>query len=329
MATFIKQIEIGNFKSIRNAKIDGCKRINLFIGRPNVGKSNILEALSLFSAPYLAFSPSRNLNDLVRVESPGELFYSGYFESPAYINTNIGSAALTLDRIEGLELNLSFEEKAEPEKFYFEEDLRLKNRDERGPIDSPIKKYTFTTRFENNNLNYYSLLPPFGQNLYRTIETHEELRKDVRGLFKEYQLELTFDRASRTLKVLKHNKDSVFLIPYNSIADTLQRVIFYKAAIASNENSVLLFEEPEAHSFPPYITQVTQEMIYHKTNQYFVATHSPFILNDLLENAKDELAVYLIDYKQQETKVKRLSGQSMHEIYQSGVDLFTNWETFA
>jgi AAA15 family ATPase/GTPase len=329
MAALIKQIEIGNFKSIRNAKIHSCKRINLFIGRPNVGKSNILEALSLFSVPYLAFYKSKNLKDFVRGESAGELFYSGDFESPAYVETNIALASLMLDRVDGLDLKLFFEDKSILEHFYFSDNLQLVNRRKRALINSPVKKYTFNTRFEDSDLSNYALLPPFGGNLYRAIETHEELRKEVEGIFKEYQLELVFDRASRTLKVLKHNKDSVFLIPYNSIADTLQRIIFYKAAIASNDNSVLLFEEPEAHSFPPYITQVTQEMIYHKTNQYFVATHSPFILNDLMENARDELAVYLIDYKQQETKVKRLSDQSMHEIYQSGVDLFTNWETFA
>ncbi|MDQ6755365.1 MAG: AAA family ATPase, partial [Bacteroidota bacterium] len=45
----INNIEIKNFKSIRHQKIEGCKRINVFIGYPNVGKSNILEAISFFS----------------------------------------------------------------------------------------------------------------------------------------------------------------------------------------------------------------------------------------------------------------------------------------
>ena len=77
---------------------------------------------------------------------------------------------------------------------------------------------------------------------------------------------------------MQPEKKGIFLIPYNSMADTLQRVIFFKAAIASNHDAVLLFEEPEAHSFPPYITHITQEMMYRKDNQYFIATHSPFIL---------------------------------------------------
>jgi AAA15 family ATPase/GTPase len=49
----IQNLYIENFKSIRSLELSNFKRINLFIGRPNVGKSNIIEALSLFSVPYL------------------------------------------------------------------------------------------------------------------------------------------------------------------------------------------------------------------------------------------------------------------------------------
>ncbi len=44
----INKLEIKNFKSIKHLELD-CKRVNIFIGKPNVGKSNILEALGIFS----------------------------------------------------------------------------------------------------------------------------------------------------------------------------------------------------------------------------------------------------------------------------------------
>jgi len=53
MSNFLRHIHIENFKSVKRIEIDNFSRINLFIGRPNVGKSNIIEALSLFSIPYL------------------------------------------------------------------------------------------------------------------------------------------------------------------------------------------------------------------------------------------------------------------------------------
>ncbi len=44
----IEKLSIKNFKSIKDLAID-CRRVNLFIGEPNTGKSNILEALGLLS----------------------------------------------------------------------------------------------------------------------------------------------------------------------------------------------------------------------------------------------------------------------------------------
>ncbi len=44
----IETLEISNFKSVKHLKLP-CKRFNVFIGEPNTGKSNILEALGLLS----------------------------------------------------------------------------------------------------------------------------------------------------------------------------------------------------------------------------------------------------------------------------------------
>lgn len=41
-----------------------------------------------------------------------------------------------------------------------------------------------------------------------------------------------------------------------------------------------------------------------------------------------ELAIYLVDYKNGETIVKRASDKEVDEMYEYGVDLFFNTETF-
>jgi hypothetical protein len=76
------------------------------------------------------------------------------------------------------------------------------------------------------------------------------------------------------------------------------------------------------------MSRFTQEMISKKNNQYFIATHSPFILNDLLENSRNELSVYIVDLKNKQTEVKQLNEKELHEVYQYGVDLFTNNESY-
>src|ERR1700721_4354734 len=108
MANFIEHIHIENFKSIRNCELSGCKRINLFIGRPNVGKSNILEALSLFSIPYLRENSSRKFSQLIRVENERELFYNGNTDSYAQVKTNIGNCGLGYNPKDGLSAIIDF-----------------------------------------------------------------------------------------------------------------------------------------------------------------------------------------------------------------------------
>ena len=80
----IENIEIKNFKSIKHAEIKDCRRVNVFIGYPNVGKSNILEALSLFSVNKLGI----NLNDFVRIEKLTTFFFDGHIEKNAEISVS-------------------------------------------------------------------------------------------------------------------------------------------------------------------------------------------------------------------------------------------------
>lgn len=328
MPDFIEHLHITNFKSISSCEITDCKRINLFIGRPNVGKSNILEALSLFSIPFLRENPSKKLSNLIRVENEAELFYNGDYhnQKQAFIESSKGFCKLSYHPKLGLDLFINFPNAS----CIYTIDANFNVKAPKYPIvDSPIKRYTFNPGVTYKKAHAKYLIPPFGYNLFSILESYEDLKREVRMLFKEYDLDIAFDKSSQTIKVIQSTaKDDIFLIPYNSIADTLQRIIFYKSAIASNSNSVLLFEEPEAHSFPPYMAHLTQEMIGKKDDQFFVATHSPFILNDLLENGREELAVFMVRYENHETKVRRLSDEELHAVFQNGVDLFTNSESF-
>ena len=76
-----------------------------------------------------------------------------------------------------------------------------------------------------------------------------KLKEELRTIFNDYGLKYVFDTNSQEIKVMKEKKPGeIFLIPFHSIADTLQRMIFYKAAIESNSESALVFEEPEGNA---------------------------------------------------------------------------------
>lgn len=325
MANFIENITIRNFKSIRNCELKGCSRINLFIGRPNVGKSNILEALSVFSLPFLRENVSKKITNFIRLENETELFYNGNYENPIHIETNNASCKIQYYHNEALTIELHTPQG----NGEYQIDSKLNFRFGRNePFIPFVRKYHFVSHanFKKGHSRY--LIPPFGYNLLGVIERNEKLKNEIADMFKEYGLSLVFDKSSQSLKIMQSEKKDIFLIPYNSMADTLQRVIFYKAAIVSNHDAVLLFEEPKAHSFPPYITHVTQEMLYRKDNQYFIATHSPFILNDLLENSREEISVFNTNYSRHQTEVRKLTEKELTDIFQNGVDLFTNNESY-
>jgi AAA15 family ATPase/GTPase len=337
MEHFFKNIQITNFKSIKQLDLNECSRINLFIGRPNVGKSNILEALGIFTLPQILINGNKNVSQLVRIENQSELFYNGNTNESVSIDTNVLDAKISYEPydttkqniIENTGLNFHFSNKTDHLATYtIDGNLQIIEHDIKS-VSNLVKKYTFIPKVLFRQANAQFLIPPYGINLLNSIEVNEKLKADFNQLFKEYDLKLVFDKASQSLKVMKQLKgDNIYLIPYNSVADTLQRIIFYKTAIASNQNSVLLFEEPEAHSFPPYISHITQEIIHSTTNQFFITTHSPFIVSDFLENSRAELSVFAVNYVDGQTVVKKLSAQELDDIYQYGVDIFTNLESF-
>jgi AAA15 family ATPase/GTPase len=316
--TFFTDITIENFKSLRSVQLTNCKRINVFIGKPNVGKSNILEALSLFSIP-ISSNSSEMLNRIkkfVRLDDTTELFFDGEENVEITLTSNLDNIGITNSFLKG---------------FSFQ-----RSEEAHGSMNH-VKKYSFKShgiQLQTYNYDGDSLMSPFGENLLNIIQTHPKLNKACRELFKEYNLQLLFDKRNKSMMITKPSRSvgdempAIFTMPYGSVADTLQRIIFYKSAILSNKDAVLLFEEPEAHSFPPYIREITQDMLAAKSNQFFITTHSPFVLNDFLENGRDELAVYVVDWNNGETLVKRLTEDQLHDIYQFGVDLFTNIETF-
>lgn len=354
---FIENIEIKNFKSIRHQKIEGCRRINVFIGYPNVGKSNILEALSLFSID----KPDADFCSFVRAEELTTLFFDGNINEPLEIRINNKNRFFTAipetNKIhffwQLLKPNNSFEKMTSgiSQSVYdilnfikVEGDNKIRHWDSiftRSPRSSDfykelgneylanIKKYTFQKDITYSSSRYDSLSVPNGENIFDIIYTHPDIREQVAGLFEIYNLKLLYNSTEKKFSILKSlSKDVIFSIPYRLVADTLQHLIFYKVAIAGNNDSILLFEEPEAHIFPPYIRKFTSDVIFDKSNQFFLATQSPYVLDAFLEDAADDVSIYLVFYENGETKLKLMSQKDLDEVRNYGVDLFFNLESY-
>lgn len=319
------KIEIKNFKSVKHVILDNCKRINLLIGRPNVGKSNILEALSSYSLPYARYTNNKSIQQFIRCENESELFYNGDMTKDIEIKTDTDKFVFKSNQTSFVSrLNGLLNDKSVVELM----GLKIRQTGTEMP-NKDVRSYSFPVPFQFENTGLKFLQPTTGSNLSSVLDSLETTKNEISELLSSYGLKLSFDRASQQIKLLKSISDSsIYLVPFNSIADTLQRVMYYKTAIASNENAILTFEEPEAHSYPPYISKITTDIIYSESNQFFITTHSPYVLNEFMENKIEDLSIYLIDFVNGETTVKGLTEEQIAQVSQTGVDLFFNSEIF-
>lgn len=365
----IKNLQIQNFKSIKDIELD-CKRINIFIGKPNVGKSNVLEALSLFSAPYCSTFHFPNdtykyLSEYIRYDNLSNLFYFQETKNPISVVSNIGIANLryhkgqvntfdlvlsgdrsvlkSLDKIDHINAYAhSFRDFVKSYKapegttitpFYMPispEGRSLDDQTRMSNIVSPVKKYEFKKNIISENKYHFFLMPPYGNNIFTIIETNESVRNAANLFFKEYKLDFVNDVVNHKFILQRRRNDDIFQLPYSLTADTLQRMIFHTAAIESNEESVLLFEEPEAHSFPPYISTLAETIIENKKNQFFIATHSPYLLTPFIEKCDyKDVAIFITTYENHQTKVRELSKKEIDNIMDTGIDLFFNIKAFS
>lgn len=319
------RIEIKNFKSAKHVVLENCKRINLLIGKPNVGKSNILEALSTYSLPYARYTNNKSIQQFIRCENESELFHNGDLKQDIEVNTDTDKFIFRYDHTSNVSRLSGFlNDKSVVELT----GMKVKQTREELP-NKDVRSYSFPVPFKFENTGLKFLQPTTGSNLSSILNSLDDTWSEISELLTSYGLKLSFDKASHQIKLLKTMSNSnIYLVPFNSIADTLQRVMYYKTAIASNKNAILTFEEPEAHSYPPYISKITTDIIYSDSNQFFITTHSPYVLNEFMENKIEDLAIYLVDFVKGETKVKRLTAVQLEKVSQTGVDLFFNSEIF-
>ncbi len=352
---FFKRIDIQNFKSIKSMQLD-CGRINLFIGKPNAGKSNILEALSLFCAPYFS-KEDTFLSEFIRYNNISNLFFDQNIKQIIRVETNLANAYVLFEQsYDSFQFLLKqdklpakphiidtpdFDNKSLSEETFIRPfSIKTKSK---GLINenmtevyknffySPVKKYSFRHFNEKGSSNSFSgfLRPPSGENLLSVIESNSELRKNIASLFGEYDLKVLVDSRENEIIVFKEVDGVAYKVPYALTADTFQRLIFHYAAILSNENSILLFEEPEQHSFPPYIRELTQTILDSESNQFFISTHSPYLFNTIVENcSSEELAVFVVFMEDYETKIRKLNDEELSELQNYGIEVFFNLNMF-
>lgn len=328
----IQHLEIRNFKSIEQVELD-CHKVNVIIGEPNSGKSNILEAMSLgalFSAPSL-------LEQLVRFENLTNIFRendlsktiafvrndsNGYTFS--FENNRLVLRPYDVDRL--FKVKLPYELSGAP---YQVEDVKNELQKAQN-LSGNIKFYRFSDENISVNVAGTSLFFPNGSNLASLLLGDASLKNMVSRVLEDIGHKLLLKPVERKLEIVREREGVFYAYPYETLSDTLKRVIFYLIAVHSNSNSILLFEEPEANTFPFYTQQLAEAIVDDESNQFFIVTHNPYFLQTLVEKTPlSDLMVnitYMEDYK---TKVKQLKSESeISKLIDFGTSSFFNFDHF-
>jgi AAA15 family ATPase/GTPase len=334
----IKNLQINNYKSIKQLDLD-CSRINVFVGRPNVGKSNILEALDLFSlSNFIRISNFNvtekgkvNIKEYFRVNGARDLFHRGDFSNSILIRCGNFCSDLQINFNRGDQKNV-FEWTYNSSKTEFDDNFlpSSKTKEYEWYYNPPnIEPYRFKEDIEfYDNNQPDSLMSPYGNNIARVITYNSGLQDLANDLTEDTGFEFVIDAASNQIYIqLRIKEGVVYPLKYQALADTFRRVLFYVAAIQTGFANVITLEEPEAHSFPPFTSMIADELIKASNKQFFIATHSPHLLNNLIENTpKEELSVFVCGYDKEnfQTTAKKLSGEDLSELLDYGVDIFFN-----
>ncbi len=333
----IKHLQINNYKSINRIDLD-CSRINVFIGEPNSGKSNILEALNLTYLSKLmganqiykkAKEDEIKIQDLFRATSVKDLFHHGNIDKQISIN----AYGLTVDSY-----SIRFDSQNDKNIFEWsntngsitEFDNNFIPIETANNYSCPIKPYSFKDNIKPHDVGNFinTLMPPFGNNLYNVIQHNKSFQRTIEDLVEDYGFEINIDTTNNQILIQQRiNKGLVYSVPYIAIADTFKRLIFHVAAVRYSNASIITLDEPDAYSFPKYVSFLADEIIETINKQYFIATHSPYLLNNFIENTPhNDLAVFVCAWNKNksETIIKKLSQEDLSELIDYGVDIFFN-----
>lgn len=321
----IEKLSIKQFKSIKDLKID-CKKVNIFIGEPNTGKSNLLEALGLFSINY----SNGNIKDYLRIQDMTNLFYDSQVSEVIEIDTGLFKCSISfIDDFYylGIEANDEYGRKAQVKNKYNVDVISQALKFDPN-FRNPIKFFSYKPLQKYENTSATGLRPPFGDNLFTILNTNKEAAKFVNNLINTYGYRLSLDSRSKSIGISKESDYKLIIVPIGNIADTFLRVIFYSLAIMTNQNSIIVFDEPDAYTFPYYTKYLAEKIGRDETNQYFIVTHNPYFLTSIIEKTNIvDISIHVANFDENQTKVISFSPNEIQDITDIDSSIFFNLKT--
>ena len=165
----------------------------------------------------------------------------------------------------------------------------------------------------------------------QTYEQKEESKRLLKLLADHLKAREDYDELTQPTSVI--HIDGMFFF-FNAVQGSkkFERMVLHYLQTDHNE---LFLEEPEDNLFPPTQCQLVDWLLdkvsgSRKKEMLFVATHSPYVLNQFIKDNPKDFKLFITHSVQEEGKytVTQLPESDVRDIYENGVDLFFNFESY-
>lgn len=199
-----------------------------------------------------------------------------------------------------------------------------------------------TLDFTNTSSGLQSLIPMFVHlNYLSVVQVGKSDNSSVTGNKEKIDLtKLVYDYFSPLFgeKVIEDigGKRSSVVLEINGEAYSMQRSDIKKmddiiSQYIVTDHCDIFLEEPEANLFPPTQSSVVEWLLAMTTgeqsNNLFVATHSPYILNSFLEKKNIPMTLLYTRMSEGQMVIRTATEEDIQGIYDFGVDAFFNIES--
>lgn len=311
----LSPVHIQNFKSIRDLKFQA-NRVNLFIGEPNAGKSNIIEALACLSPGNY-----ENGQEIFRFKTSADLFFDQKIANDISIEAGSWRVVLKFNSSGNFQGGC-FEGQTQ------RSDISMGHGGFSSlgvPQSCPIRYYFFKPLSIFANQQPGVLNPPFGDNLVAVLYSNEGLRQRIGAVIRAKGFRLQLKPTEHELLIAKDVDDELYSYPWTSVSETLRRVAFFMAVIETNKDAVLLLDEPETNIFPFYTKYLAERIALDESNQFFITTHNPYMLSSIVQKTQPkDLSVFVVRMDKFETTLAKIPESRLPELLELDADAFFN-----
>ena len=164
----------------------------------------------------------------------------------------------------------------------------------------------------------------------QTYEQKEEERRITKLLASHLEAEKMASDILREAVV--QTKGMMFFFSNTETAERFRKIA--SQYLQTDHNEIFL-EEPEDNLFPPTQCQLVDWLVDNvksprNREMLFVATHSPYVLNQFIKDDPDDFRLFITHPNHGVGKftVKQLSEEEVRDVYENGVDLFFNFESY-